>query len=201
MHCMRTVRSPVVGLLLLAAVACSESGKQTDQPGGTGAGATVVDYPLDGPLPSGFRMQQSVGSRFTNGMLIVFNRGAADLEIVRVAPRMKGKGLRFLGALVAGQDRETGSIQTLPTWPPTATELGQLERAAGAVLPAGSQHAEKGVEVLLGYELVSPGRWAVSAVDVTYKEVGGTKTKTASFVSTMAVCDDSIDDCAMEMQQ
>jgi hypothetical protein len=177
-----------VGATALVALAMLPACTSANGVGADRAPDTVVSHPLDGPLPSGFSIIANVGDKFTNGMLVVHNRGDEDIELLDVRPRVSNGGLRFLGAKIAGSERRVGSIQTLPAWPPVSPDLGDLEPAAGARLPAGADDARAGVEVLLGFEVRQPGRSTVTGVDLEYRLVGSGDRRKASFTSTMAVC-------------
>lgn len=145
-----------------------------------------VGYPLAGPPPNGFATHAAVGEVFTNGQLIIFNVGHADLTVLKVTPTLTGDGLRYLGARIAGMDRKLGSNQESPGFPPREPFFGPLGPAHGSVLHTGRPWARRGVEVLLGFKVIAPGRSTVPKVSITYRDHTGVHT--ASWTSTMAVC-------------
>lgn len=153
-----------------------------EQPEGTGK----IGRPLAGPPPNGWSGNYDVGTRFTDGQLIVFNLGRRPLRMVSVRPELMGDGLRFLGARLAGLDRSVGSVQFIPQFPPAHPELGAIRDLKDAELPPGTDAARKGFAVLLGYEVISPGRSTVKAVEITYLD--GKRRRKVSFTSTLALC-------------
>jgi hypothetical protein len=54
------------------------------------------------------------------------------------------------------------------------------------VLRPGKEESRRGVEILLGFKVVGPGRSTVRAVRVTYRYQG--QRHTQSWTSTMALC-------------
>jgi hypothetical protein len=143
--------------------------------------------PLAGPPPNGFATKKDVGEVFSNGQLIVFNTGDAPVRIVKVTPQLTGTGLSYLGALVAGLGREIGSMQDERGFPPTSAPLlGKLTPAKGAVLEPGKAADKRGVELILGFKVLSPGRSTARAVRIDYQYHG--QAHTGVWTSTMAVC-------------
>lgn len=162
--------SAIMALTLLAVTAC----------GGAG------DHALVGPPPNGFTMRQPVGHVFTDGQLTVRNTGSRPVTIKKVEPVLSGDGLEYLGAYIAGPDRESASIQYYDNFPPSDRTLGRVQDAKGAVLAAGPEAADRGYEILLGFRVRSQGRATRTAVKITYDDGKGEKTLTAP--STIAVC-------------
>lgn len=188
----------VLALAVSAAVSCGGS-----SPGEVTEGPVAEDgrigYPLAGPPPSGFARVEQVGATFTNGQLIVHNRGTEPITLRRVVPEITGDGLRYVGGLVAGPERELAAYQIFAQYPPAdQKDLGVLQPAEGAVLEAGAAQDKEGFELLLGFEVTAPGRSTVKSVRLDY-EVDGDQ-ETAVFVSTMAICTSGEDrDCPFEM--
>lgn len=150
------------------------------------AGGGTGGHSLAGPPPNGFAMRQPVGHVFTDGQLTVRNTGSRPVTIKRVEPALTGDGLQYLGAYIAGPERESASIQYYEQFPPSDPTLGRVQEAEGAVLDAGQLPAERGYELLLGFRVRGEGRTTRTAVRITYNDGGGDKTLTAA--STIAVC-------------
>lgn len=157
-----------------------------------------IGSPLAGPPPNGSMHKHDVGTRFTDGQLIVFNVGPRPLRMVAVRPKMTGDGLRFLGARLGGLDRTVGSMQYVPQFPPAHPELGVIRNFKGATLPPGPEAAKKGFVVLLGFDVINPGRSTVKAVEITYLD--GRRQRKMSFTSTFSSCTpaNSPHECAPE---
>ena len=102
----------------LVAAGCSTPAAGPAGPGQPVDASGRVGFPLAGPPPNGFATSQDVGSVVTVGQLVVFNLGDKDLELVKVTPQLTGSGLKYLGALAAGPDRELASTQLEPAFPP-----------------------------------------------------------------------------------
>ena len=162
--------SAVMALTLWVVAAC----------GGAG------DDSLVGPPPNGFTLRQPVGQVFTDGQLTVRNAGPRPVTIKKVEPVLTGDSLEYLGAYIAGPDRESTFIQYYDNFPPADRTLGRVQDAEGAVLAAGPEAADRGFEVLLGFRVRSQGRATRTAVKITYDDGRGEKTLTTA--STIAVC-------------
>lgn len=150
------------------------------------ASGSAGGHSLVGPPPNGFAMRQPVGHVFTDGQLTVRNTGSRPLTIKSVEPALTGDGLEYLGAYIAGPERESAFIQYYDQFPPSDPTLGRVQDAEGAVLAAGQQPADRGYELLLGFRVRSEGRATRTAVRITYDDGSGDKTLTAA--STIAVC-------------
>lgn len=131
-------------------------------------------------------MRQPVGHVFTDGQLTVRNVGSRSVTIKNVEPALTGDGLEYLGAHIAGPDRESAFIQYYDEFPPSDPTLGRLQDAEGAVLAPGPEAADRGYEILLGFRVRSQGRATRTAVKITYDDGRGEKTLTTA--STIAVC-------------
>lgn len=142
--------------------------------------------PLVGPGPSGFAHKADVGDVFTNGMVVVRNRGNGPVTLVAVRPELAGSGLTYLGARITDTRRGDGFLQLVDGYPPHDGSLGPLREADGAVLAEGSRAARWGYELLMGYRVTGRGRSAVRAVTVTYRDAQGEHTE--RWTQTMAVC-------------
>lgn len=151
---------------------------------------------LSGPTASGFAGVQPLGSRFTNGQVVVHNQSTSQVVLRSIKPITTGSGLRYLGAHVAGPDRSIGFVQFYDTFPPEDEGLAGLEPVEGAVLPAGEREKAEGFELLMGYEVVAEGRSTVTGVEVAWTVNG--RDQSAVFPSTMAVCTDAATPCEQE---
>ncbi len=114
------------------------------------------------------------------------NTGDSEVTILQVKPDLDGEGLTFLGAHVAGLDRQVGQVQELRGYPPNDVRLGDVTTVEGLVLTAGEESAERGYELLRGFEVTGHGRTAVRGIDVTYD--AGEGVETVRLLSTLAVC-------------
>lgn len=159
-----------MALTLFLAAACGDTGDQS----------------LVGPPPNGFAMRQPVGHVFTDGQLTVRNIGSRPVTIKKVEPALAGDSLEYLGAYIAGPDRESAFIQYYDNFPPSDPTLGRTQDAEGAVLAPGPEAADRGYEILLGFRVRSQGRATRTAVKITYDDGRGEKTLTTA--STIAVC-------------
>lgn len=144
------------------------------------------DHSLVGPPPNGFAMRQPVGHVFTDGQLTVRHVGSQPVTIKNIEPVLTGDGLEFLGAYIAGLERESASVQYYDQFPPADTMLGRLQKAEGAQLAPGPEAADRGYEILLGFRVRSEGRATRQAVKIIYSDGSGERTITT--VSTIAVC-------------
>lgn len=166
--------------------------------GCSGAGNGAEPGTVSGLSPHGWAKSLDVGTRFTNGLPIVFVNGNDPVTVVEVTPQLSGDGLRFLGASFSGMDRRIGATQFVRGYPPTGPNFGVPFPAAGAVLEPGPDAEERGYELLLGFEVVAEGRSVMTGYTVTYLDGAGEQQQ-AEFVSTLAVCaPKSKERCAQE---
>lgn len=184
----------VIGIAGVVAAAASAVSCSHDSPTeGTGTDPAV----LTGLSPHGWATRLDVGTRFTNGFPVVFNKSGHEVTLIDVRPIMRGDGLAFLGARVAGMDRKTGNVERLPGFPPSDPMLGDTVKAKGLVLPPGRDASKRGFELLLGFEVTGSGRSVMRALEISYAVDG--EPKTTRLVSTMAICaPQSGDACAQE---
>ena len=145
------------------------------------------------PPPHGWTDVKPVGTTFTNGIISVRNWGEQPVVLVSVSPQTSGAGLRYLGAKVAGAGREYSVIDTLPGFPPVDAALPDVAALEGAVVPSGESGRTEGVELLMGFEVVAPGRSVMTSVDLRYT-VGGRKYE-QQIPSTMVICTDRAEPC------
>ena len=185
-----TLLAALMGVAAVIAYASSQGGSQRRE--------SHIDGPITGLGPGGFSRNENVGTRFTDGQLVLRNNSGKELKLVEVKPVISGDGLTFLGAQVAGHDREIGITQYIPRFPPRRKELGRVTQVRGAVLPPEPNDPSMGYEVLLGYEVTGPRRSTVPAVRVTYSD--GDRTWTEEVIATVAVCTPAAreEDCPME---
>lgn len=181
----------VGALLTIVLAGCtSEVPSEVDGPSGTithRARSNSIGYPLAGPAGVGSTFHKNVGDEFTYGLLILFNYGPDPIEILDVEPEIRGDGLTFQGAKIAGLDRTRGAKDLWNRWPPRPSRaLGDPVDARGTVVPASQEAADRGVEVLMGYRVTATGRTTVPAVAVRYTVAGDEHEET--FVATIAVC-------------
>lgn len=151
---------------------------------------------LEVPPAHGWTDIKPVGTTFTNGIIIVRNVGESPIILLEARPQVRGYGLRYLGAQVSGMGRQYGASDTLPGYPPRMGGLADVKPLEGAVLEPGERHRLEGVELLLGYQVVSPGRSSVTGVDISYRVDGRVENKT--IVSTMAICTQAQPGCVGE---
>jgi hypothetical protein len=141
-------------------------------------------------------VDQPVGSSFTYGLLVVRNTTAdTTITLVSVTPVIDGD-LRYLGALALGPERQHAAVQLDRSWPPTLPELAGASPVEGTRVEV--HPGDRGVEILMGYEVTSSERVAVEAVLVDYV-VDGVPYR-GRFVNTIAICPAAATDdaCAME---
>jgi hypothetical protein len=185
----RTTAAAVV-LVAFASGCQQESDHYTTRqkvPGSNAVEVTRVDRPMNGPGPQAFSMHRPLGAVVTNGFAVLQNTGSHPLIIQKVSPVLEGKGLEFLGAKVAGTDRTTGLIQILP-WPPVHPDLKSTVPAEGLRMLPIDDGAKYGYELLLGFRVTGPGRSAMTAVTIRYRDAKTGKSGEYTVPSKMAVC-------------
>lgn len=173
---------PCLAMALVVSACSADSAPDRQDADSTGR----IGFPLAGPPPNGFATKANVGDRFTNGQLVIFNKGDEPLTLLAVEPELSGDGLRFLGAQVAGLDRTLGFTQFEPEYPPAEPMLGDPVEVEHAVIEPGRAAARRGVELLMGFEVTAEGRSTVRSVAVTYRDSAGQHT--GRWTATMAVC-------------
>ena len=124
----------MVGVLITSS-ALLMSTRESALPQSLGASGPAA---LSGPTASGFAGVQPLGSRFTNGQVVVHNQSESQVVLRSIKPIVTGSGLRYLGAHVAGPDRSIGFTQFYETFPPKDKGLAGLEPVEGAALSPGS---------------------------------------------------------------
>ena len=145
------------------------------------AGPLVVFPPHAAVLPI-----RQAGSVFTDGFEVVRVPGDAPIEIVNVESEGGTTALRYVGAWVAGPDRQVGAEQFLPGTPPDNFS-SRTVRAEGATLQPVSVTGKIGYELLLAYEVVDRQSVDVRrAIRVTYKS--GTHTYQQVIQAGLVVC-------------
>lgn len=149
------------------------------------------DFPLRGGENNGMSMSADVGYEFTTGHVVFDNVGDRPLRILRVKPEMSGQGLRYLGAMVAGEDRSAGLISSIPGSPPKDRRLGEISRLSSARLADSKTLRQNGRritdhELLMGYRVVREGRTVVRGVTIVYTD-GGTE-RQITLPTTLTVC-------------
>jgi hypothetical protein len=112
-----------------------------------------------------------VGDRFTYGLNTVTLTGADSATITDVQVVGLDDGIRFLGARLGGPNRDIGSWQILPSWPPVhpGVDLRPLNT------PITAKSADPiGWELFLGFEITRPGTFTSEGWQVTYRSDGRT---------------------------
>jgi hypothetical protein len=140
------------------------------------------------PPASGWATVKPVGTKFGNGWLVLQHVGSSRLRIDSVQVEQNGEGLRYLGAKLAGNDRTVGFHQETASWPPKEPALGDVRDAVGAELKPGERARTWGYELLLGFEVVKPGRSTMRSVTLQVTDLETDETRTIRATSTMAIC-------------
>lgn len=161
----------------------------------------VAGFPLEGPRFQGSALKPKRGSSFAHGTLIVFNRGRARLRLERVTPVDVHEGLRFLGARVSGLDRTIGFDQA-SAWPVASAVFGRVAPPENYILePTSAPDADRGYEILLGYQVPGSGRATVKGVRIEYTDLGNDSHKSITFDDTLAVCPGAAETAACPVEQ
>lgn len=119
-----------------------------------------------------------VGTEFTAGQIALVNESDHEMTIVAVDPVMRsGSELTFLGAYLAGDDKEYALTDRLVEYPPSDA-WGSFSAAVGGVVPpsADLRYSETGTELMLAFSVDGGTRGEMLAVEVTY-EVEGVRKK------------------------
>lgn len=148
---------PSVTRLLLVASVVAGAGCQWIRP----------DGPLEHVGEMGWADHQDVGDVFTEGLVIV-RPNAGPVKVLDVRPRLNTDGVEYLGAVVAGPEREIGAV-TDPGWPVSHPGLGDVVRAEGAELHAEPDDKTHSYVFVLGFRVVKDGRHTSDGVDIAYE--------------------------------
>lgn len=143
------------------------------------------DGPLRVPPEHGWATVASVGHPFTDGLETIEFDG--DQAVVIEEIEFDGDPeLRLVGSELAANDQGLGIIQYLPEFPPPHQSMfGEVGPAEGATLePRGPN--QPGPELLLGIEIVKPGRFEREAVIIAYRVNG--ELFEARFPAQLIVC-------------
>jgi hypothetical protein len=178
---------------VLAALGCLGLALWNGEPGGLLAPdeaqvLSATSLPVASWEPNASGYSSPAGSVVTFGLPLLFNRGDRDLVVREVSPDANASGLRYKGAYVAGLSRTIGNIQMLDHFPPVDPELGTVEPAVGALLPATPEGAERGIELLLGFGVTGEARAVMHSLTVVVSEVDGSNPRTLRIPSALAVC-------------
>lgn len=125
--------------------------------------------PLAIPDPHSWLLEVPVGHEFTDGLEVLRFDTPEKVTIVDVRPVFHEGRLEYLGAFLAGDERQQGAIQYFPEFPPDDSALGELfpiPHEEGISSPR-----DAGWELLMGYRVVDGGLAVRSGVEITY-EVG-----------------------------
>lgn len=136
---MRLLKISCLGLALLGSGCSATSGLDP-----TG--------PIRVPEAHGHLVRGPAGTVFSDGLEVLRLGGDEPAVIESVRSVGASETFRFLGAWLAGPDREYASWSQLPGAPPTKRSLGDLEPAADAVLEPDPDGL--GYELFLGYEVL-----------------------------------------------
>jgi len=202
------VRAPAIAGVCMAVgtivAGCGSDGPapstSTSRPGTDTTSTTAPDNriehghgegPLDAPGPAGFRAEgRNTGDVFTNGSVLVFNRGDVPITIESVRPEVTGD-LTVLGVQIAGPERDIGFTDVYLAFPPPTDGLGPVADADGFVLPAGEPGASEGFELLIGFRVGDADRSVVTAIVIDYTADG--ERYQGRFINTMVVCPGVVD--------
>lgn len=174
----------IVIVTLLAAQACSGTPREDSDISGA-----EDEYPLRGGVSNGFSMRANVGDEFATGHLSVENVGDTPLRILEIRPEITGEGLRYLGAMFAGQDRSEGQVYLVREWPPRDPRLGTITAVPDTKLvklPRSDPNAHSHYELLMGYRVTAEGRTTVRGVTIVYTD--GATEREVTFPSMLTVC-------------
>lgn len=115
----------------------------------------------------GWTDNQDVGDVFTEGAVIV-RLDDGPVKVLEVRPRLNTDGVEYLGAIVAGPEREIGAV-TDPGWPVSDRRLGDVVAAEGAELHAKPDDKTHSYVFVLGFRVLEDGRHTSDGVDITYE--------------------------------
>lgn len=133
---------------------------------------------LDGEY-DGLTWYQSfdVGTRLTSGQMLLVNNSDEPITVLEVRPLLrKGAALTFLGAYLAGDDKEFAMTDYLVEFPPTREEWGSFVPAEGGQVAPQSELFYQGIEIMMGFAVDAEGRHEMHAVEVDYEAAGVRKT-------------------------
>lgn len=160
---MRSVAVAVAAVALLGATAgCAPA---TDPPRG------------DGPLqvadaPHGWALAVPPGAVWTDGMETLRFDTTEPVTIDAIELETDGPSLELVGVRLAGDDREHGSTQFHPTFPPEDEALGPLIPAIGATVEPSPGPVMGSWQLLLGLRLTGSERVVRRGIRIDYS-VGG----------------------------
>lgn len=150
-----------------------------------GCGGTAEwspDGPLRIPHEHAYFVHYRPGEVFTDGLerLLLTGDRAAVLE--RIELEGGEDHIEFLGAKLAGPQREVGSIQLSDGFPPENPAFGELVEAEGARI----EPSRVGHEMLIGIKVVRPGYAVRDGVRLYYRV--GEEKYTAYFPAAIVFC-------------
>jgi hypothetical protein len=142
-------------------------------------------------VASGWATSLTVGDRFADGdPLLRIPKDVSGVVLLDVEPLLDGDGLRPLGVQMALPDRPMAAVQMVDSWPPVDPDVPELVDAIGAVLDGdaswGGFGFNRGYELFVGFEVISPTRTTVQGYRVTYEHGGETYSLVLPFA--LAVC-------------
>ncbi len=167
-------------LLLAVAVTagCSSPAVTADQSSSGGLASTP---------PTGWAGSFDVGDVLTDGWNTALVTTTDEIEIVKVTPRLRGTTVEPLGVSLAGTDRKAALVgQVWHEWPVKDRSLGTVVPAEGATVVPDERMKKWGLEFLLGYKIVAPGRTEIHGFDVEYTSAG--KKRRVHIKSYIALC-------------
>ncbi len=164
-------------LALTVTAGCSGSAVTADQSSGG----------LTSSPATGWAGSFDVGDVLTDGWNTALVTTTDEIEIIKVTPRLRGTTVEPLGVSLAGTDRRAGLVgQVWHQWPADDKALGTVVPAEGATVVPDERTREWGLEFLLGYEIVAPGRTEIYGFDVEYMAAG--KKQRVHIKSYIALC-------------
>lgn len=174
----------VVATLTLTLAACSSSNEQQ-----------VLKLAGENLVTSTFVFEP--GYVFSEGLVQLFPEGDEPIEIVDVRSEGMEGDLEFLGAYVAGPEREVNN-QLVRSFPPNSPETGPIEPAVGARIgPVPPEFSEAGYQILLGYRVGTEAQSKRAFVSVDYR-VGDGKVRTQEEPVALAVCTEGDEDACSD---
>lgn len=118
-----------------------------------------------------------VGTRLTSGQILLINNSDEPMTVLEVRPLLESGGaLTFLGAYLAGDDKEFAMTDYLVEFPPSRAEWGAFVPAEGGQVPPQSELFYTGIEIMMGFSVDAEGRHEIHAVEIDYEAAGVRKT-------------------------
>ncbi|MCL3860998.1 hypothetical protein [Actinotalea sp. K2] len=125
--------------------------------------------PLSLPDPHGYALPVEVGDVVTDAFDMLVVEGPGAVVVTRITPQFSGQGVRTVGTLLSGVDREVAvEEQFYRTWPPQDAALGGVTEVSGTQVRAPDADTLP-PQVLIGMEVSTPGHHLREGIWVEYR--------------------------------